>query len=88
MDIGIGPQTSCLYRDSLCAIFKQSIYGSNSCVCLCVRCAEIKAVPDLNLETDLKLDKLESFLGKLNSKGQSCSVCCLLVQHDLMSDLS
>ncbi|XP_010777980.1 supervillin a isoform X14 [Notothenia coriiceps] len=29
---------------------------------------EIKAVPDLNLETDLKLDKLESFLGKLNSK--------------------
>ena len=34
-------------------------------------CAEIKAVPDLNLESDLKLDKLESFLGKLNSKGQS-----------------
>ncbi|KAM4606698.1 supervillin a isoform 3-T3 [Polymixia lowei] len=29
---------------------------------------EIKAIPDLNLETDLKLDKLESFLGKLNSK--------------------
>uniref|UniRef100_A0A671YGH2 Supervillin a n=1 Tax=Sparus aurata TaxID=8175 RepID=A0A671YGH2_SPAAU len=29
---------------------------------------EIKAVPDLNLESDLKLDKLESFLGKLNSK--------------------
>uniref|UniRef100_UPI003AAF1BDC supervillin a n=1 Tax=Centroberyx gerrardi TaxID=166262 RepID=UPI003AAF1BDC len=29
---------------------------------------EIKAVPDLNLETDRKLDKLESFLGKLNSK--------------------
>ncbi|KAM9333016.1 supervillin a isoform 2-T2 [Pholidichthys leucotaenia] len=29
---------------------------------------EIKAATDLNLETDLKLDKLESFLGKLNSK--------------------
>ncbi|XP_044032501.1 supervillin a isoform X4 [Siniperca chuatsi] len=29
---------------------------------------EIKAVPDLNLESDIKLDKLESFLGKLNSK--------------------
>ncbi|MED6284128.1 hypothetical protein CHARACLAT_016135, partial [Characodon lateralis] len=29
---------------------------------------EIKAVPDLNLESDAKLEKLESFLGKLNSK--------------------
>uniref|UniRef100_A0A7N6AUM3 HP domain-containing protein n=1 Tax=Anabas testudineus TaxID=64144 RepID=A0A7N6AUM3_ANATE len=29
---------------------------------------EIKAMPDLNLESDWKLDKLESFLGKLNSK--------------------
>ncbi|XP_056155898.1 supervillin a isoform X2 [Lampris incognitus] len=29
---------------------------------------EIKAIPDMNLETDGKLDKLESFLGKLNSK--------------------
>uniref|UniRef100_A0A4W6C9C7 Supervillin a n=1 Tax=Lates calcarifer TaxID=8187 RepID=A0A4W6C9C7_LATCA len=29
---------------------------------------EIKAIPDLNLESDRKLDKLESFLGKLNSK--------------------
>uniref|UniRef100_A0A3Q1FCE3 Supervillin a n=1 Tax=Acanthochromis polyacanthus TaxID=80966 RepID=A0A3Q1FCE3_9TELE len=29
---------------------------------------EIKAVPDLNLESDQKLDKLESFLGKINSK--------------------
>ncbi|KAM9337647.1 supervillin a isoform 5-T5 [Symphorus nematophorus] len=29
---------------------------------------EIKAVPDLNLESDMKLDKLESFLGKINSK--------------------
>uniref|UniRef100_A0A665VAV2 Supervillin a n=1 Tax=Echeneis naucrates TaxID=173247 RepID=A0A665VAV2_ECHNA len=28
----------------------------------------IKAIPDLNLESDTKLDKLESFLGKLNSK--------------------
>uniref|UniRef100_A0A3B4X6I9 Supervillin a n=1 Tax=Seriola lalandi dorsalis TaxID=1841481 RepID=A0A3B4X6I9_SERLL len=26
------------------------------------------AIPDLNLESDMKLDKLESFLGKLNSK--------------------
>ncbi|KAM3593440.1 uncharacterized protein V6R79_013069 [Siganus canaliculatus] len=32
---------------------------------------EIKAMQDLNLESDLKLDKLESFLGKLNSKA-SC----------------
>uniref|UniRef100_UPI0037E91AF4 supervillin a isoform X3 n=1 Tax=Semicossyphus pulcher TaxID=241346 RepID=UPI0037E91AF4 len=29
---------------------------------------EIKAIADLNLESDMKLDKLESFLGKLNSK--------------------
>ncbi|XP_039983335.1 supervillin a isoform X4 [Xiphias gladius] len=29
---------------------------------------EIKAISDLNLESDRKLDKLESFLGKLNSK--------------------
>lgn len=29
---------------------------------------EIKAMPDLNLESDMKLDKLESFLGKLNNK--------------------
>ncbi|KAK2886289.1 hypothetical protein Q8A73_020235 [Channa argus] len=29
---------------------------------------EIRAMPDLNLESDIKLDKLESFLGKLNSK--------------------
>ncbi|KAK2858559.1 hypothetical protein Q5P01_003179 [Channa striata] len=29
---------------------------------------EIRAMPDLNLESDMKLDKLESFLGKLNSK--------------------
>uniref|UniRef100_A0AAQ5YI48 HP domain-containing protein n=1 Tax=Amphiprion ocellaris TaxID=80972 RepID=A0AAQ5YI48_AMPOC len=29
---------------------------------------EIKAVSDLNLESDQKLDKLESFLGKINSK--------------------
>ncbi|XP_021176474.2 supervillin a isoform X4 [Fundulus heteroclitus] len=29
---------------------------------------EIKAVPDLKLESDTKLEKLESFLGKLNSK--------------------
>ncbi|XP_027861500.1 supervillin a isoform X4 [Xiphophorus couchianus] len=28
----------------------------------------IKAVPDLNLESDVKLEKLESFLGKINSK--------------------
>uniref|UniRef100_A0AAX7U468 HP domain-containing protein n=1 Tax=Astatotilapia calliptera TaxID=8154 RepID=A0AAX7U468_ASTCA len=31
-------------------------------------CAQIKAMPDLNLESDMKLDKLESFLGKLNNK--------------------
>ncbi|KAJ8010298.1 hypothetical protein DPEC_G00073590 [Dallia pectoralis] len=30
---------------------------------------EIEAKPDMNLESDRKLDKLESFLGKLNSKG-------------------
>lgn len=31
-------------------------------------------MPDLNMESDMKLDKLESFLGKLNSKGQSSSL--------------
>uniref|UniRef100_A0A673WIE0 Supervillin a n=1 Tax=Salmo trutta TaxID=8032 RepID=A0A673WIE0_SALTR len=30
--------------------------------------AEIEAKPDMNLESDRKLDKLESFLGRLNSK--------------------
>ncbi|XP_012995012.2 supervillin a isoform X3 [Esox lucius] len=30
---------------------------------------EIEAKPDMNLESDRKLDKLESFLGRLNSKG-------------------
>lgn len=50
------------------------------CMALCV-CAEIKAMPDLNLEVDMKLDKLESFLGKLNSKGESCMACCH-IHHD------
>ncbi|KAE8280108.1 Supervillin [Larimichthys crocea] len=40
----------------------------NSSVAISKPQEEIKAVPDLNLESDLKLDKLESFLGKLNSK--------------------
>lgn len=43
-----------------------------TCVCVCVWAA-IKAVPDLNLESDVKLEKLESFLGKINSKGTSYS---------------
>ncbi|KAL1006750.1 hypothetical protein UPYG_G00076370, partial [Umbra pygmaea] len=30
---------------------------------------DIEAKPDMNLESDRKLDKLESFLGRLNSKG-------------------
>lgn len=42
----------------------------DSVVCVCA-CAEIKAMPDLNLESDMKLDKLESFLGKLNNKSES-----------------
>ncbi|XP_077365026.1 supervillin a isoform X3 [Festucalex cinctus] len=29
---------------------------------------EIKAIPDLNLETDRKLEQLETFLGKINNK--------------------
>ena len=31
----------------------------------------VKAVPDLDMESDVKLEQLESFLGKLNGKGQS-----------------
>lgn len=31
----------------------------------------IQAVSDLTMESDLKLDQLETFLGKLNNKGQS-----------------
>uniref|UniRef100_A0A6Q2XZT4 HP domain-containing protein n=1 Tax=Esox lucius TaxID=8010 RepID=A0A6Q2XZT4_ESOLU len=31
--------------------------------------SQIEAKPDMNLESDRKLDKLESFLGRLNSKG-------------------
>lgn len=30
---------------------------------------EIEARPDMQLESDMKLDKLESFLGRLNNKG-------------------
>uniref|UniRef100_A0A8D0CZ32 Supervillin a n=1 Tax=Sander lucioperca TaxID=283035 RepID=A0A8D0CZ32_SANLU len=36
--------------------------------------SKIKTVPDLTLESDMKLDKLELFLGKLNSKGQSSTI--------------
>jgi len=32
-------------------------------------CLEIEARPDMQLESDMKLDKLESFLGRLNNKG-------------------
>uniref|UniRef100_A0A673YUT1 Supervillin a n=1 Tax=Salmo trutta TaxID=8032 RepID=A0A673YUT1_SALTR len=39
---------------------------------------EIEAKPDMNLESDRKLDKLESFLGRLNSKGK-----CLVLVHCL-----
>lgn len=31
--------------------------------------SEIEARPDMQLESDMKLDKLESFLGRLNNKG-------------------
>ncbi|KAM6900497.1 supervillin a [Xenentodon cancila] len=40
----------------------------NGCPAISKPQEEIKAVPDLNLESDMKLDKLESFLGRLNSK--------------------
>ncbi|XP_028288330.1 supervillin a isoform X3 [Parambassis ranga] len=40
----------------------------NNCPAISKPQDEIKAMPDLNLEVDMKLDKLESFLGKLNSK--------------------
>ncbi|XP_039646218.1 supervillin a isoform X10 [Perca fluviatilis] len=40
----------------------------NSCPAISKPQEEIKAVPDLTLESDMKLDKLESFLGKINSK--------------------
>ncbi|XP_078136477.1 supervillin a isoform X2 [Sander vitreus] len=40
----------------------------NSCPAISKPQEEIKAVPDLTLESDMKLDKLELFLGKLNSK--------------------
>ena len=39
-------------------------------VCLSVS-TEIKALADMDFESDGKLDKLESFLGKINNKGQS-----------------
>lgn len=45
-------------------VIKTFMYGI-----VCVKPA-IKAVPDVNMESDLKLDQLESFLGKLNSKGR------------------
>ncbi|CAL9687232.1 unnamed protein product [Knipowitschia caucasica] len=40
-----------------------------SCATISKPQEEIKADPDLNLESDEKLDKLESFLGKLNHRG-------------------
>ncbi|KAJ0022717.1 hypothetical protein NQD34_014851 [Periophthalmus magnuspinnatus] len=40
----------------------------NNCVAISKPQEEIKAAPDLHLETDEKLDKLENFLGKLNNK--------------------
>uniref|UniRef100_A0A8C9YBF3 Supervillin a n=1 Tax=Sander lucioperca TaxID=283035 RepID=A0A8C9YBF3_SANLU len=40
----------------------------NSCPAISKPQEEIKTVPDLTLESDMKLDKLELFLGKLNSK--------------------
>uniref|UniRef100_A0A8C6UB18 Supervillin a n=1 Tax=Neogobius melanostomus TaxID=47308 RepID=A0A8C6UB18_9GOBI len=42
---------------------------------------EIKAVPDLHLESDEKLDKLETFLEKLNNKGLTVSVTQLKVKE-------
>uniref|UniRef100_A0A3B4B3F6 HP domain-containing protein n=1 Tax=Periophthalmus magnuspinnatus TaxID=409849 RepID=A0A3B4B3F6_9GOBI len=41
--------------------------GQRKAVCVFLW-TEIKAAPDLHLETDEKLDKLENFLGKLNNK--------------------
>lgn len=32
-------------------------------------CLEIEARPDMQLESDMKLDRLETFLGRLNNKG-------------------
>lgn len=41
----------------------------NNCVAISKPLQEIKAAPDLQLESDYKLDKLETFLDKLNNKG-------------------
>ncbi|XP_041670616.1 supervillin a isoform X3 [Cheilinus undulatus] len=48
---------------------------------------EIKAIPDLNLESDMKLDKLESFLGKLNSKGSGLPEATITVTEKKVKEV-
>ncbi|CAF98827.1 unnamed protein product, partial [Tetraodon nigroviridis] len=42
--------------------------AKNGTIAICKPQEAIKAVPEVDLESDLRLDQLESFLGKLNSK--------------------
>ncbi|XP_067107394.1 supervillin a isoform X2 [Osmerus mordax] len=48
---------------------------------------EIEAKPDMNLETDRKLDKLESFLGKLNSKVSGLSETTITVTEKKVKEV-
>uniref|UniRef100_A0A3B4B372 HP domain-containing protein n=1 Tax=Periophthalmus magnuspinnatus TaxID=409849 RepID=A0A3B4B372_9GOBI len=57
--------------------------GQRKAVCVFLW-TEIKAAPDLHLETDEKLDKLENFLGKLNNKGLACSLYLLCLRARIL----
>ncbi|XP_068200071.1 supervillin a isoform X3 [Antennarius striatus] len=48
---------------------------------------EIKAIPDLNLESDLKLDKLESFLGRINSKASGLPEATITVTEKKVKEV-
>ncbi|XP_024910214.1 supervillin a isoform X3 [Cynoglossus semilaevis] len=54
---------------------------------MCKPQEEIKAIPDLNLESDKKLDQLESFLGKLNSKGSGLPEATITVTQKKVKEV-
>ncbi|KAJ3611181.1 hypothetical protein NHX12_021197, partial [Muraenolepis orangiensis] len=55
---------------------------------VCKPLEEIKAVADMNLESDGKLDKLESFLGKLNSKAPGLPEAITVTQKKVKEVMS
>lgn len=54
-----------------CPLFPQFPVGSirDTLSLMVSACLDIEARPDMQLESDLKLDRLETFLRRLNNKG-------------------